>query len=63
MKRRVAITGVGLVTPIGLDPESTWSALVEGVSGAAPITHFDASDQDVRFACEVKGFDPGPYME
>jgi len=62
-KRRVAITGVGLVTPIGLDPSSTWTALLAGESGAAPITLFDPSDQSVRFACEVKGFDPEAHME
>jgi len=61
--RRVVITGVGLVTPIGLDPDSTWSALLEGVSGAGPITRFDPSDQSVRFACEVKGFVPEDHME
>ncbi len=62
-KRRVAITGVGLVTPVGLDPDSTWEALVAGESGAGPITHFDASNQAVRIACEVKGFEPERYME
>ena len=63
MRRRVAITGIGLVTPIGLDPDSTWDALLGGVSGAGPITQFDASDQSVRFACEVKDFDPAQYMD
>ncbi|MYC87329.1 MAG: beta-ketoacyl-ACP synthase II [Gemmatimonadales bacterium] len=63
MRRRVAITGIGLVTPIGLDPDSTWDALLRGVSGAGPITQFDASDQSVRFACEVKDFDPAKYMD
>jgi len=63
MRRRVAITGIGLVTPIGLDPDSTWDALLRGVSGAGPITQFDASDQSVRFACEVKDFDPADYMD
>ncbi|MDE2662904.1 MAG: beta-ketoacyl-ACP synthase II [Gemmatimonadota bacterium] len=63
MRRRVAITGIGLVTPIGLDPDSTWDALLRGVSGAGPITQFDASDQSVRFACEVKDFDPANYMD
>jgi len=62
-RRRVVITGVGLVTPVGLDPESTWDALIAGQSGAGPITRFDASDQDVRFACEVKGFDPEAWMD
>lgn len=61
--RRVVITGVGLVTPVGLDSESTWKALLAGESGAGPITHFDASDQAVRFACEVKDFDPEVHMD
>ncbi|MDH3733058.1 MAG: beta-ketoacyl-ACP synthase II [Gemmatimonadota bacterium] len=61
--RRVVITGVGLVTPVGLDPESTWAALLDGESGAGPITLFDASEYQVRFACEVKGFDPEAHME
>ena len=61
--RRVAITGVGMVTPIGLDVDSTWDALLRGVSGAGPITLFDASDQAVRFACEVKDFDPLRYLD
>ncbi|MCY3698623.1 MAG: beta-ketoacyl-ACP synthase II [Gemmatimonadetes bacterium] len=63
MRRRVAITGIGLVTPIGLDPDSTWDALLRGVSGAGPITQFDAADHSVRFACEVKDFDPARYMD
>lgn len=63
MRRRVVVTGLGLVTPIGNDVESTWSGLIEGRSGAGPITLFDATDQDVRFACEVKDFDPSPFME
>jgi len=57
------MTGVGLVTPVGLDPESTWTALLSGVSGAGPITHFDASEHSVRFACEVKDFDPEAHMD
>lgn len=62
--RRVVITGVGLLTPVGNDVESTWAALLDGVSGAGPITAFDADESfDVRFACEVKGFDPEHYME
>lgn len=63
MRRRVVMTGLGLVTPLGNDVESTWSGLVEGRSGAGPITLFDATDQDVRFACEVKDFDPSPFMD
>ncbi len=63
-QHRVVITGVGLVTPVGNDVESAWSALLAGVSGAGPITQFDATpDFDVRFACEVKGFDPEQYLE
>jgi len=56
-KRRVAVTGVGLVTPVGNDVESTWSALLAGRSGGAPITLFDASGFATTIAAEVKGFD------
>lgn len=63
MKRRVVITGMGLISPVGNDVASTWRALVNGESGAGPITQFDASRFPVRFACEVKGFDPLKYME
>lgn len=56
--RRVVVTGLGAISPLGLDVESTWKALLEGRSGAGPITQFDASALDVKFACEVKGFDP-----
>ena len=62
-KRRVVVTGLGLVTPVGNTVEETWAALLAGRSGAAPITKFDAANQDVRFACEVKGFDPLLYMD
>jgi 3-oxoacyl-[acyl-carrier-protein] synthase II len=63
-KERVVVTGLGLVTPVGNDVETTWAALLEGTSGAAPITQFDATEQfAVRFACEVKGFDPEQYMD
>ncbi len=58
-RRRVAITGVGLVTPVGNDVASTWAALDGARSGAAPITLFDASGFTTRIAAEVKGFDPG----
>jgi 3-oxoacyl-[acyl-carrier-protein] synthase II len=63
LAQRVVVTGLGLVTPVGNDVESTWSALLDGRSGAAPITKFDASALQVRFACEVKGFDPSQYMD
>ena len=63
MTRRVVITGAGLVTPVGLDVEETWAALLAGKSGGAPITQFDARDHSVRFACEAKGFDPGVYID
>ena len=63
MKRRVVITGLGAVTSVGLDVASTWRALLAGVSGGGPITKFDAARFPVRFACEVKGFDPLQYMD
>ena len=62
-RRRVVVTGLGLLTPIGNDVEATWNALLAGKSGAGPITLFDAQDQSVRFAAEVKDFDPSEYME
>lgn len=63
MRRRVVVTGLGAVTPVGNDVPTTWRSLLSGVSGGAPITHFDASTFKVRFACEVKGFDVGLYMD
>ena len=57
------VTGIGLVTPVGNTVEDTWANLLAGRSGAAPITKFDTADQDVKFACEVKGFDPLLYMD
>jgi 3-oxoacyl-[acyl-carrier-protein] synthase II len=62
-RRRVVITGLGALTPLGTDVESTWDALVAGRSGAGEITQFDSSDYAVHFACEVKGFDPTEYIE
>src|SRR5690606_33582086 len=56
-RRRVVITGLGAVTPLGLDLGTTWDALLAGRSGAGPITAFDASQHPTRFACSVKGFD------
>ncbi len=63
MKRRVVVTGVGLVTPLGTGTEKTWQALVEGKSGVGPITRFDASNQAARIAAEVKDFDPLRWFE
>ncbi len=62
MPERVVVTGMGAVTPLGLDVPSTWNAMLEGRSGVGPITCFDARDQVVRIAAEVKGFDPLAYM-
>ncbi len=61
--KRVVVTGLGALTPLGNDVSSYWNALINGVSGAAPITHFDASKFKTQFACEVKGFDPHNYMD
>ena len=61
--RRVVVTGVGAVSPCGLDTGSTWSAIKEGKSGIAPITHFDAADFATKIAGECKGFDPEKYFE
>ena len=61
--RRVVVTGLGALTPIGHSVPDYWAAMMEGRSGAAPITHFDASGYPTRFACEVKGFDPGDYLD
>jgi 3-oxoacyl-[acyl-carrier-protein] synthase II len=61
--RRVAVTGVGLVSPLGIGNENNWNALVAGKSGVGPITRFDASGFACRIAGEVKGFDPSLYME
>ncbi len=63
MAHRVVVTGLGLVTPVGLDTDSSWGALLAGRSGAAPITRFDPTRFQVRFACEVKSFDPLQYMD
>src|SRR6267142_815083 len=61
--RRVAVTGMGFITPIGNDVETVWSNLVEGVSGIGPITHFDTTGFDTKIAGEVKGFNPEEYMD
>ncbi len=61
--RRVVVTGIGAVTPLGLDMESTWEALINGRSGVGPITRFDSSILPVHVACEVRNFDPTPYVD
>ncbi|MCX7606654.1 MAG: beta-ketoacyl-ACP synthase II [Bacteroidia bacterium] len=61
--RRVVVTGVGALTPIGLDAPTYWENLLRGVSGADYITRFDASQFRTRFACELKGFDPAAYID
>jgi 3-oxoacyl-[acyl-carrier-protein] synthase II len=61
--RRVVITGLGAITPLGTSVDEYWNNLVNGVSGAAGITRFDASKFKTRFACEVKGFSPEAYFE
>jgi 3-oxoacyl-[acyl-carrier-protein] synthase II len=63
MRRRVVVTGLGAVTPVGNDVATTWQSLLSGVSGGADITKFDASKYSVRFACEVKQFDPLACMD
>lgn len=63
IETRVVITGMGALTPLGLSVEETWSGLVEGRSGIASITQFDASHLPIRIAGEVKGFDPVAYMD
>jgi 3-oxoacyl-[acyl-carrier-protein] synthase II len=62
-RRRAVITGIGLLTPLGLDADSTWHALVEGRNGIGPITRFDASSYASRIAGEIKDFDPLRYMD
>lgn len=61
--KRVVVTGLGAVTPLGNDVASTWSNALEGKSGAGPITQFDASKFKTQFACEVKDFDPSLYLD
>lgn len=63
MRRRVAVTGVGLVSPLGVGTEPTWQGLMDGKSGIGPITRFDATGYPSRIAGEVQGFDPLEYLE
>ncbi|MEX0908104.1 MAG: beta-ketoacyl synthase N-terminal-like domain-containing protein, partial [Gemmatimonadota bacterium] len=63
-RRRVVVTGMGMLTAVGNDLSSSWKALNEGRSGGGPITQFDATDDfDVRIAAEVKGFEPDRYLD
>ena len=63
MTRRVVVTGMGVISPLGLNAKETWDGLLAGHSGADRIQRFDPSQLDVQFACEVKGFDSQDYME
>ena len=62
-RRRVVVTGMGALTPIGNDVSEFWESLISGVSGAADITYFDASKFKTKFACEIKGYNPEDYFE
>ena len=62
-KRRVVVTGMGALTPIGLTVDDFWNSMMNGVSGCDFITHFDTSRVETKFACELKGFDPNNYMD
>jgi 3-oxoacyl-[acyl-carrier-protein] synthase II len=62
-RRRIVVTGVGAVTPLGNDAETYWDNLVAGKSGAGPITLFDSAGYPVRFACELKDFDPTKWLD
>ncbi|GFN23969.1 beta-ketoacyl-ACP synthase II [Thermanaeromonas sp. C210] len=63
MRKRVVITGLGVISPVGNDKESFWQALKAGVSGIGPITRFNADEMPTRFAAEVRGFDPGAFLD
>ena len=61
--KRVVVTGLGALTPVGNNVAETWENLVNGVSGAGPITHFDASKFKTQFACEVKNFKANEHLD
>jgi 3-oxoacyl-[acyl-carrier-protein] synthase II len=63
VERRVVVTGIGLVTPLGIGTQQSWEAAIAGKSGVGPITRFDAKDLPCRIAGEVKGFDPAAFMD
>src|SRR5690606_13611873 len=62
-EERIVITGIGVVSPLGIGREAMWDAATAGRSGAGPITLFDASGMDVTIACEVRDFTPGDHMD
>ena len=62
-KRRVVVTGMGALTPIGLTVEAFWEGLMQGKSGAGPITYFDTTSFETKFACELKGYDPLVFLD
>ena len=61
--KRVVVTGLGAITPLGNDVHAYWEGLVNGVSGAAPITKFDAENFKTQFACEVKDFEVSEFLD
>src|SRR5882762_2442194 len=63
LTRRVVVTGIGMVTPVGNTAAETWQGLLEGRSGAGRIQRFDPSNLDVQFGCEVKNFEPLKYID
>ena len=63
MKRRVVVTGIGMITPVGLDTESSWEGLINGKSGIGPITQFDDKTIPTQIAGEIHGFEPEKYIE
>src|SRR5882762_10324475 len=63
VERRVVVTGIGLVTPLGIGTKESWQAAIAGKSGVGPITRFDAKDLPSRIAGEVKNFDPSQFMD
>jgi 3-oxoacyl-[acyl-carrier-protein] synthase II len=63
LKKRVVVTGVGMITPVGLDTEKTWEGLINGKSGIGPITQFDDKTIPTQIAGEIHGFDPEKYIE
>ena len=63
MKSRVVVTGIGMLTPLGLDNGSSWDGLISGKSGVSHITTFDTTGYETKIAAEVKGFDPFNYLD